>query len=186
MLQAEVTFHRSFTVAPVPRRLFGSFVEHMGRCVYGGIYEPGHPTADDTGFRDDVLELDGKTAPGRRRSSPSGRGKRSRSPRSMRSRRSTTTPRRAPSSSSPLAQRIRHRRDHAAERILAPRRAPPPRRRVDHRRQQCDAAGRLPRSHHQSPTSAGGPADARHPPASWHLLRVPGPIRMTTRDTRDT
>jgi alpha-L-arabinofuranosidase len=57
MQQADVTFHRSFTVAPVPRRLFGSFVEHMGRCVYGGIYEPGHPTADDTGFRGDVLEL---------------------------------------------------------------------------------------------------------------------------------
>ena len=29
-------------------RLFGSFVEHMGRCVYTGIYEPGHPTADQT------------------------------------------------------------------------------------------------------------------------------------------
>src|SRR6266508_596412 len=57
MLEANVTFHRSFTVAPVPRRLFGSFVEHMGRCVYDGIYEPRHPTADDTGFRGDVLEL---------------------------------------------------------------------------------------------------------------------------------
>ena len=38
-------------------RLFGSFVEHMGRAVYGGIYEPGHPTADEDGFRGDVLEL---------------------------------------------------------------------------------------------------------------------------------
>jgi alpha-N-arabinofuranosidase len=37
--------------------LFGSFVEHMGRCVYGGIYEPGHPTADQHGLRGDVLEL---------------------------------------------------------------------------------------------------------------------------------
>lgn len=33
--------------ADVPRRLFGSFVEHLGRCVYGGIYDPDHPTADD-------------------------------------------------------------------------------------------------------------------------------------------
>lgn len=57
MLKANVTFHRSFTVGPVPRRLFGSFVEHMGRCVYGGIHEPGHPTADDAGFRGDVLEF---------------------------------------------------------------------------------------------------------------------------------
>ncbi|MFI7604434.1 alpha-N-arabinofuranosidase [Micromonospora sp. NPDC049366] len=44
-------------VAPVPRRLFGSFVEHLGRCVYTGIYEPGHPTADQHGFRRDVLAL---------------------------------------------------------------------------------------------------------------------------------
>jgi len=47
----------AFTVAPVNQRLFGSFVEHMGRCVYGGIYEPGHPASDDSGFRSDVLEL---------------------------------------------------------------------------------------------------------------------------------
>ena len=47
----------AFTVAPVSRRTFGSFVEHMGRCVYTGIYEPGHPTADADGFRADVLAL---------------------------------------------------------------------------------------------------------------------------------
>ena len=39
------------------RRLFGSFVEHMGRCVYTGIYEPDHPTADEHGFRADVEAL---------------------------------------------------------------------------------------------------------------------------------
>ncbi|WP_239457589.1 alpha-N-arabinofuranosidase [Bifidobacterium pullorum] len=44
-------------VADVPRRMFGSFVEHLGRCVYGGIYEPDHPTADEDGFRGDVLAL---------------------------------------------------------------------------------------------------------------------------------
>jgi alpha-N-arabinofuranosidase len=38
-------------------RLFGSFVEHMGRCVYTGIYEPGHPSADADGFRGDVADL---------------------------------------------------------------------------------------------------------------------------------
>ena len=42
---------------PVRSRLFGSFVEHLGRCVYTGIYEPGHPTADEHGFRRDVVEL---------------------------------------------------------------------------------------------------------------------------------
>jgi len=44
-------------VGEVDERLFGSFVEHMGRAVYGGIFEPGHPTADEEGFRGDVLEL---------------------------------------------------------------------------------------------------------------------------------
>lgn len=38
-------------------RLYGSFVEHLGRCVYGGIFEPSHPTADANGFRRDVLDL---------------------------------------------------------------------------------------------------------------------------------
>jgi alpha-N-arabinofuranosidase len=42
---------------PLDRRLFGSFVEHLGRCVYTGIYEPGHPAADEHGFRRDVEEL---------------------------------------------------------------------------------------------------------------------------------
>jgi alpha-N-arabinofuranosidase len=57
MTRATVTLDRDFTVGPVPRRLFGSFVEHMGRCVYTGIYEPGHPTADENGYRQDVLDL---------------------------------------------------------------------------------------------------------------------------------
>nr|WP_202886109.1 alpha-N-arabinofuranosidase [Kribbella sandramycini] len=47
----------AFVVGAVDRRLFGSFVEHMGRCVYTGIYEPEHVTADADGFRQDVLEL---------------------------------------------------------------------------------------------------------------------------------
>jgi alpha-N-arabinofuranosidase len=47
----------------VDRRLFGSFVEHMGRCVYTGIYEPGHPTADGAGFRRDVADLVAELGP---------------------------------------------------------------------------------------------------------------------------
>ncbi|XVU24835.1 alpha-N-arabinofuranosidase [Actinoplanes sp. CA-054009] len=57
MAVAHLTLDPAFSVAPVDRRLFGSFVEHMGRCVYTGIFEPGHPTADDDGLRGDVLEL---------------------------------------------------------------------------------------------------------------------------------
>ncbi|GIH76790.1 alpha-N-arabinofuranosidase [Planobispora longispora] len=54
---ARLTLDPAFRIAPVEPRLFGSFVEHMGRCVYTGIFEPGHPLADADGFRTDVLEL---------------------------------------------------------------------------------------------------------------------------------
>jgi alpha-N-arabinofuranosidase len=54
---ASILIDRSRAVAPVRRRMFGSFVEHLGRCVYDGIYEPTHPTADEDGFRTDVVEL---------------------------------------------------------------------------------------------------------------------------------
>jgi alpha-L-arabinofuranosidase len=57
MQNGKLSIDPAFTVAPVNRRVFGSFVEHMGRCVYGGIYEPGHPTSDDSGLRGDVLQL---------------------------------------------------------------------------------------------------------------------------------
>ncbi|MGR6917838.1 alpha-N-arabinofuranosidase [[Actinomadura] parvosata] len=57
MLTADITLSTSFHRGPVDRRMFGSFVEHMGRCVYTGIYEPGHPTADEHGFRGDVAYL---------------------------------------------------------------------------------------------------------------------------------
>lgn len=57
MLSAAIAISPDFVIAPVRRRTFGSFVEHLGRCVYTGIYEPGHPTADEDGFRGDVLAL---------------------------------------------------------------------------------------------------------------------------------
>ena len=57
MFQANLTVDRDFPIAPLDRRLFGIFVEHMGRCVYTGIFEPGHPTADEQGFRGDVAAL---------------------------------------------------------------------------------------------------------------------------------
>jgi len=47
----------AFEVGRVDPRIFGSFVEHLGRCVYTGVYEPGHPLADADGVRTDVLEL---------------------------------------------------------------------------------------------------------------------------------
>ena len=54
-----VTIHveKDFQIGEVDERLFSSFAEHMGRCIYTGIYEPGHPASDADGFRMDVLEL---------------------------------------------------------------------------------------------------------------------------------
>lgn len=55
-LQASLTVDKDFVISEVDKRIFGSFIEHLGRAVYGGIYEPGHPAADADGFRRDVLE----------------------------------------------------------------------------------------------------------------------------------
>ena len=57
MNSARIVVDTEFRVGDVDPRLYGSFVEHMGRAVYGGIYEPDHPTADEDGFRQDVLAL---------------------------------------------------------------------------------------------------------------------------------
>lgn len=57
MESAKIIADPQFRVGVVDPRLYGSFIEHLGRAVYGGIYEPDHPTADDMGFRGDVLEL---------------------------------------------------------------------------------------------------------------------------------
>jgi alpha-N-arabinofuranosidase len=43
------------TIAPLDRRVFGSFLENLGRAIYGGIFEPGSPLSDQRGYRKDVL-----------------------------------------------------------------------------------------------------------------------------------
>jgi alpha-N-arabinofuranosidase len=57
MHSASLTVDPAFEVGEVDPRLYGSFVEHMGRCVYTGIYEPDHADADENGFRRDVAAL---------------------------------------------------------------------------------------------------------------------------------
>lgn len=57
MKEAKVIYDKDFVIGEVDRRLFGSFAEHLGRCLYGGFYEPGHQTSDKNGFRGDVKEL---------------------------------------------------------------------------------------------------------------------------------
>ena len=57
MKKARMILDKDFRVGQVDDRLYGSFIEHLGRAVYGGIYEPDHPEADENGFRRDVMEL---------------------------------------------------------------------------------------------------------------------------------
>ncbi len=54
-MKVRATVHRDFILSSIDDRLYGAFIEHMGRAIYSGIYEPGHPEADDMGFRKDVL-----------------------------------------------------------------------------------------------------------------------------------
>ena len=54
---ARITLDKDFQISRVDKRIYGSFIEHLGRAVYGGIYQPGHPSADEEGFRRDVLDL---------------------------------------------------------------------------------------------------------------------------------
>ncbi len=56
-MKAKVTAHRDFTVAPIDDRIYSAFLEHLGRAIYTGIYEPGHPTAHHNGMRGDVAAL---------------------------------------------------------------------------------------------------------------------------------
>ncbi len=57
MKSAKMVLDKDFRIGEVDSRIYGSFVEHLGRAVYGGIYEPEHATADEDGFREDVLDL---------------------------------------------------------------------------------------------------------------------------------
>lgn len=54
--QSHIIVNRNFVKGEIDKRIYGSFVEHMGRVVYTGIYEPSHETADEDGFREDVLD----------------------------------------------------------------------------------------------------------------------------------
>lgn len=57
MHTAHLTIRPQAVIGTINPRIYGSFIEHLGRAVYDGIYEPGHPLADAAGFRTDVIEL---------------------------------------------------------------------------------------------------------------------------------
>lgn len=56
-MKARAAIHRDFRISRIDDRLYAAFIEHMGRAIYSGVYEPGHPQADHRGFRKDVLAL---------------------------------------------------------------------------------------------------------------------------------
>ncbi len=47
---AKLTVEKDFKIAEIDKRIYGSFIEHLGRAVYGGIWQPGHKTADEGGL----------------------------------------------------------------------------------------------------------------------------------------
>lgn len=57
MLQATVHIDPHFRLAEVSPEMFGSFLEHLGRAIYDGIYCPTHTTANSDGFRQDVIDV---------------------------------------------------------------------------------------------------------------------------------
>ena len=56
MKKSKVTLHPSYVVGDISPRLFGAFLEPIGSMVNGTMYNPKHPTADEQGFRGDVIE----------------------------------------------------------------------------------------------------------------------------------
>ena len=57
MKKAQVIIDKEYIVSSIDKRIYGSFIEHLGRAVYEGIYQPESPFADEQGFRKDTLEL---------------------------------------------------------------------------------------------------------------------------------
>lgn len=55
--QAKLIIDKHFIISDIDKRIYGSFIEHLGRAVYEGIYQPGSPFADDAGLREDVIKL---------------------------------------------------------------------------------------------------------------------------------
>jgi alpha-N-arabinofuranosidase len=56
-MRASAVAHKEFTISKIDERVYGAFIEHLGRAIYSGIYEPDHPTADANGMRGDVIKL---------------------------------------------------------------------------------------------------------------------------------
>ena len=56
-MQVKIVALKDYRISKIDKRIYGSFLEHLGRAVYEGVYEPDHPDADENGFRKDVMKL---------------------------------------------------------------------------------------------------------------------------------
>ena len=56
-MHVSITAVKDFKISKIDKRIYGSFLEHLGRAIYEGIYEPDHPDSDENGFRQDVMKL---------------------------------------------------------------------------------------------------------------------------------
>lgn len=54
---AKMIIDKDFRISQIDDRIYGSFVEHLGRAVYDGLYQPGNPLSDEEGFRKDVMDM---------------------------------------------------------------------------------------------------------------------------------
>ena len=54
-IQADVTIDTDATAKPYNSMIFGGFLEHFGKQIYGGVFDPGSPLSDNNGFRTDVI-----------------------------------------------------------------------------------------------------------------------------------
>ncbi len=57
MKKAKVFSDKHYPIGKIDDKIYASFTEHLGRCIYSGLYEPGHPAADENGIRQDVVGL---------------------------------------------------------------------------------------------------------------------------------
>ncbi len=56
IIKSKLVLDRAQTISKIDPRIWGSFTEQLGRSIYEGVYQPGHPKADEDGFRTDVIE----------------------------------------------------------------------------------------------------------------------------------
>lgn len=55
-MQARIKIGVERQIGEIDKMLYGNFVEHLGRCIYGGLYEPGSQLSDENGYRKDVIQ----------------------------------------------------------------------------------------------------------------------------------